>query len=78
MKGYASIQMTLYLLVFFCAVFMIIMGCKLGWKNMIQKNTAQKRRREPLSAMEKRSSAVRKARSGCHRWNIRLTVFSTE
>lgn len=37
MKGYASIQMTLYLLFFLCAVVMIVMGCRLGWKYMIQK-----------------------------------------
>lgn len=43
MKGYASIQMSLYLLVFFCAVFMIIMGCKLGWKYMIQKKHCTKK-----------------------------------
>lgn len=43
MKGYASIQLTLYLLLFFCSVFMIFMGCKLGWKYMIQKKRCRQK-----------------------------------
>lgn len=37
MRGYASVQMTLYLFFFLCGVLMIVMGCRLGWKYMIQK-----------------------------------------
>lgn len=37
MNGYASIQMTLYLLFFLCGVLMICTGCRLGWKYMVQK-----------------------------------------
>lgn len=43
MKGYASVQMTLYLLLFLCGVVMIVTGCRLGWKYMVQKKRCRQK-----------------------------------
>ncbi len=43
MKGYSSVQTTLDLLLFLCGVILIVMGCKLGWKYMIQKRRCKAR-----------------------------------
>ena len=56
MKGYASVQMNLFLLIFLCGVLMILMGCRRGWKYLIQKKHCSRKAEGTVVGYGKRIS----------------------